>query len=227
MRRPVPKIPEQSLLALRFGPKLQDLLFPHEIEGQGCRHGISELLGCNLIKAAREFGEKDRVTSLVRLDEPLPGGSFQREIMVFQVIDLPLEQWVVRKYLEDAERLSPHGQDVHAPILVTFYDVHDFRGAAHAHHALRERQQHPEWRLLLQTVAHHSAVARFEDVQGKLFAGEEYDVEWKKRNSFRPHEYHAKGYQKVSGKAARWGGSRIQLKWQCKIQTVSRSGTAY
>src|SRR5208337_1107822 len=97
MRRPLPKIPEQALLALRLGAQLQNLLLPEEIEGQGRGDGIGQFFGGNSLEIARDFGEKERVAGFVGLDQALAAGSVQRRIMVFQVVDLSVEQRVVAK----------------------------------------------------------------------------------------------------------------------------------
>src|SRR5208337_2495716 len=107
MRRPVPEIREQTLLALRLGAQLQNLLLPQEIDGQGRGDGIGELFGSDPLEIAEHFGEKERVAGFVGLDESLSTGSLQREITVFQVIDLPLEQRVAGKQLGCGTALSP------------------------------------------------------------------------------------------------------------------------
>jgi len=130
--------------------------------------------------------------------------------MVFQVIDLSVEQRVVVIAQGCGTALCPTVRMSMRPssyflTMSTISAVQPTRTTPFA------AQQHAEWRLGLQTVAHHSAVARFEYVQGSCSPGKQDDVEWKKRNAFRPHGSQPKGYQKVLQNAARRPASGTRL----------------
>jgi len=73
-------------------------------------------------------------------------------------------------------------ENVHAAIFVAFYDVDNFGGAADSRDTLRKRKKHAEFRLFFETVFHHFAVTRLENMQGKVCAGKKDDVQRKQRN---------------------------------------------
>ena len=81
-------------------------------------------------------------------------------------------------------------RDVHASVFVTLDDFENFGRATHADYPIREGKEHAEGCFGVEALADHSPIARLENVQGKLFAGEKYDVKREERNAFRPHGSH-------------------------------------
>src|SRR5258708_14655705 len=111
------------------------------------------------------------------------GGRFP----VFQVIDLAFQKRVFREKFHHAEWDAAGSDDVHAAVVVAFYDVENFGGATDSRDAFGQREKHAKLGFFLETVLHHFAVTRLENMQGKFRAGKEDDIERKQRNAFRPH----------------------------------------
>ena len=137
-------------------------------------------------------GVKESVTGLVKLDQLLAFPRCRGGIIgvVFEVVNVTLEKRIFGEEIHNAERTAAHGDDVHAPVFVTLDDFKNFGRAAHADYPIREGKEHAEGCFGVEALADHSAVARLENVQGELFAGEKYDVKREERNAFRPHGSH-------------------------------------
>src|SRR5208283_300008 len=103
MRRPLAKVRKKAFLPLCLRTQFQNLLLPQQIKGQGSGDRISQLFGGDLLKIPREFGKEKRMASFVGFNQALLPGGIGQGILVFQVIDLPFEQWVVAKKIENAE----------------------------------------------------------------------------------------------------------------------------
>jgi hypothetical protein len=58
--------------------------------------------------------------------------------------------------------------------------------------SLWQGKKHAEFRFFLEAVFHHLLVARLENMQGQGSAGQENDVQRKKRDTFWPHDSHTK-----------------------------------
>ena len=111
------------------------------------------------------------------------GGCFP----VLQVIHVAFKKRVFREQFDHAEGSAACSGDVHPAVFVAFYDVEDFGSTTDASNAFGKREEHAEFRFFLETVFHHLAVTRFENMQGHFSAGEKDDVQRKQRNAFRPH----------------------------------------
>jgi len=97
------------------------------------------------------------------------------------------QQWVFREKLDNSKRGAPDCENIHAAVTVALCDFQNFGGAADMRDTFGKGEQHAELGLFFQTAFHHSAVTRFEYVQGELRAGKQNDVQRKQRNAFRPH----------------------------------------
>jgi hypothetical protein len=127
------------------------------------------------------------VAGFIEFDEfPLHARAAGR-FTVFQIVDAACEKRLSLKEVQHAERSASDGDDVHATVVVAFYHVKDFRGAAHVSEAIGKRKEQAEFRLFLDTSLHHLPIARLENMQGEFRAGKEDDVQGKKRNAIRPH----------------------------------------
>src|SRR5258708_36306973 len=111
------------------------------------------------------------------------GGSFT----VLQVVHVAFQERVLREQFDHAEGGAADCENVHAAVFVAFNDVENFGGAADSRHSLGKGEKHAELGLFFQRVFHHFAVTWLENMQGKLRAGKEDDVQRKQRNAFRPH----------------------------------------
>ena len=111
----------------------------------------------------------------------------QAGIFILEVIDRALQQRIVVVKIHDAVRPPPDGENVHAPVIIPPRNFQNFRRATNMRYAIRQSQEHPKWRFFVQALAHHPAIARLENVQGKKLAGEKYDVERKERDAIWPH----------------------------------------
>jgi hypothetical protein len=137
-----------------------------------------------------DIGVEEGVTGLVKLNQ-LPA-LFRRYgrimvLVVLEVIDTALKKWVIHEEIHNAERATADSDDVQAAVFVVLDDFENFRGATNANDPIRQGEQHAERRLGIKTLADHAAIAQFENVQGKLFAGEKYDAQREEWNAFRPH----------------------------------------
>jgi hypothetical protein len=138
-------------------------------------------------------GVKEGVTGLIKLDQLLAFPRCDGGIIgvVFEVVNVTLEKRIFGEEIHNAEQIAAHGDNVHAPVFVTLDDFENFGRAAHADYPIREGKKHAEGRFGVEALADHSPIARLENVQGELFAGEKYDVKREERNAFRPHGSHA------------------------------------
>src|SRR5208283_528002 len=189
MRRPVTEIPQQPLAALGFRAQLEDLLFPKQIEGQGTGDNVGERFLGRFGDVAGQAVEEQRVASLIDFDELafllwLNGG-----FAIFEIVDLAFEKGILREKLHNAEDIPTDSNDVHPAIRIAFDDFQNLGGAANFGDAVIHGEQHSEGRAGVEAVAHHAAVAGLENVQGKLFAGEKYDVQRKERYAIGSHRY--------------------------------------
>src|SRR6202040_862491 len=110
MRGPAAKVAYQSLLAFGFGAKLQELLLPHQIHGQGRSH----------LKRKRRRGiggqifwvvpEDQGMASFVKFDQLGPGRLIEN-FTVFQIVNLAFEQWILGEKFDGAERNASDGDN--------------------------------------------------------------------------------------------------------------------
>src|SRR5579863_4057279 len=187
MRRPGAKIPDQALLSVRFRAQFEDLLLPEQIHRQTAGNKERKPRGLSSIGVFGIVLEDQRMASFVEFDKLAPQGHIRRSVAIFQIVHMPFRERLFLVELDDAKRLAPDGQDVHRSVRVALDDFDNLRGAAHACNSLRKRQQHAELALFFQAAFHHLKITRLEDVQGKVCAGEKYDVQWKERYTIRPH----------------------------------------
>src|SRR5580704_4832693 len=183
MRGPIAKVREQAFLAIRFGAELQDLLFPQEIDGQARSDSVGESLARGFVQIAWNIREEKGVAGFVEFDQLFFLCRVEGRVSVLQVIDLPFEQRIFGKQVYDAKWHTADGNDVYATVIVALRGFQNFGGAANADDTLFQSQEHAERNVLIEALAYHAAVARFENVQRKLLAGEKNDVQRKKRNS--------------------------------------------
>ena|SRR5580704_10978790 len=176
MRRPVLEIPKQAELPLGFGTQLEDLLFPEEIDGKCGGDGVGKQVLWGVGEVLGNFGEEQGVAGFVEIDELLSFWRIGDKIVIFEEIDGALEQRILGEEFEDAEGGAADGDDVHASVFELLNDFEDFRGTANADDTVLHGEEHAKGRLGIEAFADHAAIARFENVQGKLFAGEKNDV---------------------------------------------------
>src|SRR5580692_3585938 len=187
MRRPVLEIPKQAELPLGFGTQLQDLLFPEQIDGKSGGDGVGKQVLWGVGEVLGNFGEEQGVAGLVEIDELLSLWGIGRKIVIFEEVDGALEQRILGEKLQNAEGVAADGDDVHAAVFKLLDDFEDLRGTANADDTVLHGEEHAKGRLGIEAFANHTAVARLENVQGKLFAGEKNDVQGEERYAIRPH----------------------------------------
>jgi hypothetical protein len=95
---------------------------------------------------------------------------------VFEIVDCAFEERVLVKEFDDSKRDAANCEDVHATILVSLYDFKDFCGAADPGDTVVEGEEHTEFGFVFEAIADHLSVARLENMQGKVSAGEKNDV---------------------------------------------------
>src|SRR6516165_4661517 len=192
MRGPLAEIPEQAILAFGLGAQFENLLFPQQIEWKGSGNCKGEFFVAEVVEIFRHAGVEESVTGLVKLDQllafPRRGGTIIE--IVLEVIHVTFQKRVFRDQIHDAERATADSDNVHATVLVTLDDFEDFRRTSHENHSIRKGKEHAEGRFGVKALADHTSIAGLENVQGKLFAGEKYDVKREERNAFRPHGSH-------------------------------------
>jgi hypothetical protein len=136
-------------------------------------------------------GVKESVTGLVKLDQLLAFTGCRGIIgIVLKVVHVTFQQRIFREQIDNAERATADRDNVHAAVFVTLDDLEDFRCTSYVNHSSRKGKEHAEGRFGVEAPADHTPIARLENVQGKLFAGEKYDVKREERNAFRPHGSH-------------------------------------
>jgi hypothetical protein len=187
MRGPLTKIRYQAFLAVRLGAQLKNMLLPHQVHGQSAGDEIREFVGRGVLEILGIVVEDERVAGFVEFDEFALHGRAAGSFAVFQIIHAACEKRLALKEVQHAEGRAANGEDVHAAVVVTLYDVENFSGAADVSEAIGQRKEHPEFGMILDAGFDHLAVARFENVQGEFRAGEKDDVQGEKRNAIRPH----------------------------------------
>src|SRR6267143_214658 len=187
MRRPFTKVRYQALLAVSLRPKFEDLLLPIFFFKQKTAYEIREFLRGGAFEILGIVVEDQGVADFEELHEFAPDTRIGGGFPVIQVIDVAFQKRVFRVKFHDAEGKAAGSEDVHPAVFVVFYDVENLGGAADARDALGKRKKHAEFGLFFQTVFHHFAVTRLENVQRKFRAGKKDDVQRKERNAIRPH----------------------------------------
>jgi len=140
--------------------------------------------------------EDERMTGFEKFDKFALDAGIGGRFAILEVIHLAFEKRVFLEKIENTKWGAADGEDVYAAVVVTLYDGTDFRGAADASQTLGQGEKHAEIRFLREAIFHHGAVTRLKNVQGKLSAGKEDDVQRKKRNAFWPHGSQTKSYQR-------------------------------
>src|SRR5579883_19787 len=179
MRRPVPEVPEQAFLPFALGTQFENLLFPKQVEGKGRGDGIREFADRGFAEVARQIVEKQRVARFVDFDQLAAERRIDGQVAVLEIIDAAFEQRVFGEEIDDSEGMAANGDDVHAAVGIAPDDLENFSGATDAGEAVVDGQEHAEGRARVEAFADHAAIARLKNVQGKLFAGEENDVQRK------------------------------------------------
>jgi hypothetical protein len=199
MRGPLTEIPEQAFLAFGLGAKFENLLFPEQVERKRSGNRKREFLVGKTVEIPGHAGVEENVAGLVELDQLLtfPWCNGRIIELILQIIHVALKKRVLGENINNAEGRTPDRDDVQATVFVAFDNFENFRGATHANDSIREGEEHPEGGSGVQAFAHHAAITRLKNVQRKLFAGEEYDVEREERNAFRPHGSHGESYQRA------------------------------
>src|SRR6516165_7916132 len=192
MRGQLAEIPEQAILTFGLGAKFENLLLPQQIEWKGRGNCKGEFFVAEVVEIFRHTGVEESVTGVVKLDQLLAFSRWGRIIgMVLEVIHVTFQKRIFREQIDNAERPTADSDNVHAAVLVTLDELEDFRRTSYAnHHSIRKGKEHAEGRFGVKALADHTPIARLENVQGKLFAGEKYDVKREERNAFRPHGSH-------------------------------------
>src|SRR5258708_3170202 len=187
MRGPLSKVRYQTFLAVRLRPKLENLLLPQWFHRQCGGNEIGDFFRQSAFELLRIIVKNQSVAGFEELHEFALDARIGGRFPVFQVIDLAFQKRVFREKFHHAEWGAAGSDDVHAAVVVAFYDVENFGGATDSRDALRKRKEHAELGFFFQTVFHHFTVTRLENMQGKFRAGKEDDIERKQRNAFRPH----------------------------------------
>src|SRR5258708_25806399 len=219
MRRPLPEVRHKALLAVCFGAQLQDLLFPEQIHGKRTSHEVRQILWGAVFYIFWIVAEDQRMAAFVELNEFASHTRIRRHLRVFEIIHFAFQERVLVEQLDHAKGRAAHCQNIHSSIGIPFHHLDNFRCASHVHDALREREQHAELRLIIETSPRHLTVAWFENVQRKVRAGEKNDVEGKERNPFRPHRSQTKSYQRMHHIA----GKQKRALWKSQPRSPSKA----
>src|SRR5579863_8898059 len=164
MRGPLAKIPEQSILAFRFGAKLENLLFPEQINGEGGGDGVSESFAGNFLDIRRQTVKEQGVTGFVYFDQLAKGARFERRIAILEIVDTTFQKRVLGYEFNNTEGISADGDDVHAAVGIMLEDFQYLGGAANARDAVVHGQEHAEGGFGVEAFADHATVARLENV---------------------------------------------------------------
>ncbi|GAC1639138.1 MAG: hypothetical protein NVS9B14_20150 [Candidatus Acidiferrum sp.] len=108
---------------------------------------------------------------------------------IVEIVYAAFQKGIVSEKLDDAKRRAADGDDVHAAVVVFLGYFKNFGGAAGSGHAVIESEEHAEFGFVVKTIADHLAITRLENVQRKVGAGEENDVQRKQRNAIGPHGF--------------------------------------
>src|SRR2546427_10014600 len=195
MRRPLAEIPHQALLAVRLRAKLENLLLPQEFEGERGGNEIGKQFGRRAFEILGIIVVDQRVAGFVQLHEFALNARICGSFAVLKVIYLAFEERILRGQFEHAKGSAANGKNIHSAVAVALHHIEYFGSAADARDTVGKREKHAERRLLRETGFCHLAVRRLENVQRKVGAGENDDVQRKTRNAFRPHGSQNESYQ--------------------------------
>src|SRR5215470_3355861 len=95
MRRPLPKISHQALLAVLFGAQFEYLLFPKEIHRKSTCDAVRKLLHRRALEIFRVVLEKERVASFVKFNQLGLNDGAPWRATILQVIHLPFEERIL------------------------------------------------------------------------------------------------------------------------------------
>src|SRR5215472_7339961 len=87
MRRPLAEVLEETVLALPFGTKFENLLLPKKVDGEARGDGVGEFTRKAFVHIARQAVEKQGVASFVGFDQFATPGRVNGEIAVLEIID--------------------------------------------------------------------------------------------------------------------------------------------
>src|SRR5262249_36409468 len=212
MRCPLAKVPHQPFLAIGLTAQLKDLLLPEKIHWQSACNEIRKLVRRCAFQILGVVVIDQRMAGFEELHEFALDAWIRRSVAIFEVIHATFEEGVLFEKFEHTKGGTANGENVHASVFVALDDIEDFGGAANTSDAVRKRKQHAEFGFVLQAGSYHLAVAGLENVQGKVRAGEQDDVQRKQRNAFWPHGSQVKSYQTaeahVTIQVSRAGSSR-------------------
>src|SRR5260370_27997371 len=197
MRGPLSKVRYQTLLAVGLRPKLENLLLPQWFHRQRGGNEIGDFFRQSAFELLRIIVKDQSVAGCEELHELALDARIGGRFPVFQVIDVAFQKRVFREKFHHAEWGAAGIDDVHAAVVVAFYDVENFGGATDSRDAFGQREKHAKLGFFFETVFHHFAVTRLENMQRKIRAGKEDDVERKQRNAVRPHGPKTKWYQRA------------------------------
>src|SRR5579859_6326348 len=196
MRRPLPKVAYQALLAVIFRTQFQDLLFTEEIERQPAGDDERKALVFAALDISGTVFKEQRVADLVQASKLALGARVNVAVTVVEEIDIAFEQLVVGvglgvDQIGHVKWRAADGDDVHAPVVVALGYFADLRGATDTDNPFGQSKEDAERRFFVHAAAHHLAVAMLKNVQRKGGAGKQNDVQREKRNTFGPHECHS------------------------------------
>src|SRR6267154_4944775 len=196
MRRPLAKVAYEAFLAVGFRAQLQDLLLPHEVEGESGRHYERQIFWGFGFDIFRIVVKNESVADLVKPGEFRSHARIDTSVAVVQEVDIAFEEGILRvgigvDQFRYAKRRTADGDDVHTPVIVPLQHFRHLSGATYADDSLGQAQQNSELGFFVDATAHHVTVARLEDVQREGGAGKKNDVQREKRNTVRPHESHS------------------------------------
>src|ERR1700676_4570939 len=196
MRRPLSKVAYEAFLAIPFGAQLQNLLFPHEVEGQCTCDDEGQVFHRFAVEISGIVLKDTRVGNLVEAQELIFHAGVAAMLAIVQEVDVTFQELVVCVSVRvhevgDAKGRTTDGDDVHPAVIVALHDLDDFRCAAYADDSSGQGKQHTELAFVVAAAAHHLAIARLENVQRESCAGKKNDVQRKKGNAVRANESHS------------------------------------
>src|ERR1700730_2982658 len=196
MRRPLAEVRHQAFLTVGFRAQLEHLLLPHQFDRQSAGNHIGQVLGDLVLDVSGIVAKYDGMASLVKLHQFATDALAHGTFAIVEVIDVTFEEGFFSEgldveQLDDSEGRTAYGEDVQPPIPVAFDYLNDFRRAADAHNTLGQREEETEFGLFFQASADHLPVPWLEDVQGKIGARQEHNVQREKRDAVGPRRSHS------------------------------------
>ena len=109
---------------------------------------------------------------------------------------------------DQPEALASLDDDVEPSVVVALHHLDHARAASRSPARRRRRRRRAEWLLLVEALADQLAVARLEDVQRHLLAGQQHEREREEADLVHLHSVEACCLRRLETRRIRWAGGR-------------------